>query len=57
MKEENCRLGRKRHNPVSSNHVRASSNVVAPIPFWRILSERDASNCSAVKEKTSLPGW
>ena len=51
MEDENCRLGRKRHNPVSSIHVRASSNVRAPCPFWRILSARDASNCSAVKEK------
>jgi hypothetical protein len=25
--------------------------VRAPTPFWRILSERDASSCSAVKEK------
>jgi len=51
MEDENCRLGRKRHNPVSSIHVRASSSVRAPCPFWRILSARDASNCSAVKEK------
>ena len=51
MEEENCRRGRKRHNPVSSIHVRASSKVSVPCPFWRILSARDASNCSAVKEK------
>ncbi len=51
IEEENCRLGRKRHNPVSSIHVRASSSVSVPCPFWRILSARDASNCSAVKEK------
>ena len=51
MEEEYCRLGRKRHNPVSSIHVRASSRVSVPCPFWRILSARDASNCSAVKEK------
>ena len=51
MEEENCRLGRKRHNPVSSIHVRASSSVSVPCPFRRILSARDASNCSAVKEK------
>ena len=57
MKEENCRRGRKRHKPVSSSHVRASSKVSCPRPFWRILSERDASSCSAVKEKSSLPGW
>jgi hypothetical protein len=48
---ENCRRGRKRHRPVSSIHVRASSSVSAPCPFWRILSARDASNCSDVKEK------
>src|SRR5208337_4119944 len=48
---ENCRLGRKRQNPVSSIHVRASSRVSAPCPSRRILSERDASNCSDVKEK------
>src|ERR1039458_3396053 len=51
MDETNCRLGRKRHNPVSSIHTRASSSVSAPCPFKRILSARDASNCSAVKEK------
>ena len=51
IEAEYCRLGRKRHKPVSSIHVRASSNVSAPCPFWRILSARDASNCSAVKEK------
>ena len=33
------------------NPVRASSRVRAPCPFRRILSARDASNCSAVKEK------
>jgi hypothetical protein len=51
MEEENCLLGRKRHNPVSSIHTRASSNVSVPCPFRRILSAREASNCSAVKEK------
>ena len=51
MDEANCRRGRKRHNPVSSIHTRASSNVSAACPFKRILSARDASNCSAVKEK------
>src|SRR5208337_4302314 len=51
MEEENCRLGRKRHNPVSSIHVRASSRESVPGPFRRILSARDASNCSDVKEK------
>ena len=51
MDEEYGRFGKKRHNPVSSIQVRASSSVSAPCPFWRILSERDASNCSAVKEK------
>src|ERR1035437_3108255 len=51
MEEENCFLGRKRHNPVSSIHTRASSNVSVPCPFRRILSAREASNCSAVKEK------
>ena len=49
--EENCLLGRKRHKPVSSIHVRASSKVRVPSPFWRILSARAASNCSDVKEK------
>ena len=49
--EENCLRGRKRHKPVSSIQVRASSSVRVPCPFWRILSARDASNCSAVKEK------
>src|SRR5665213_400694 len=48
---ENCLRGRKRHNPVSSIQVRASSRVKAPLPFKRIRSARDASNCSAVKEK------
>src|ERR1035441_5513054 len=42
---------RKRHNPVSSIHVRASSRVSVPCPSRRILSARDASNCSDVKEK------
>src|SRR5208283_4582195 len=50
-KVANCFRGRNRHNPVSSIHVRASSKVRVPTPFWRILSERDASSCSAVKEK------
>jgi hypothetical protein len=48
---ENCLRGRKRHNPVSSIQVRASSKVRAPFPFKRIRSARDASNCSAVKEE------
>jgi hypothetical protein len=50
MKVANWRRGKKRHNPVSSNHVRASSSVSSPGPFWRILSARDASICSDVKE-------
>jgi hypothetical protein len=48
---ENCRLGRNRHKPVSSNQVHASSRVSAPFPLWRIRSARAASNCSDVKEE------
>ena len=51
MDEANCRLGKKRHKPVSSIHTRASSSVSVPCPLKRILSAREASNCSAVKEK------
>src|ERR1700739_1560918 len=49
--EENCRFGKKRQSPVSSIHVRASSKVSVPRPFWRILSARACTNCSDVKEK------
>ena len=41
----------KRQSPVSSIHVRASSKVRVPRPFWRIRSERACTNCSDVKEK------
>jgi len=42
--------GRNIQSPVSSIQVRTSSIVTAPCPFCRILSERAASNCSAVKD-------
>ncbi len=57
MKEENCRLGRKRHNPVSSNHVRASSNVNCPAS---VLAHPFGARCFQLfrcQRKTSLPGW